>query len=370
MSLPVPRHVLEELESALSNMKCKPSNLPKKLETIEICDGEYRIYFDGNLCILVKLPVAYKEGVIVDEGSIYGFFYTNSFSMFAGTFCKGSETMPVLIGDGFYYIPCGEALFHMMKAAQFKDWDSFKKIYYAATPRECKAAGNKVQNFVDAEWSQKAGGYMEEIARLKLQCPDVFTVFGLIAETADTHGIPKGNTYFYESTCNDKRYGTGLDINEMVQYVFKRDDAMQQAVEPITSVKLGGLCYPGENLLGNAVTKSFKLYLELADPDRSIEEMMAAYKTRYGKSFYETTLAEVVFDAKKKLKLEDLPMEDMPMEGEDAIPIFSDVLPRTPTPTGEPARAGTPVDARSFSVRTLSEADHTCRTYSDGRSFS
>ena len=361
-SIPVPHHVLEEMKFALSGMQCRPSNLPEKLQTVEICGGEYRIYFDGNLCILVELP---KQGQVVKEGSIHGFFYTHSFSMFAGTFCGGSDKMPVLIGDDFYYMPCGEALFHMMKAALFKDWDSFKKIYYSATPKECKAAGNKVQNFVDAEWLEKSAGYMEEIARLKLQCKDVYQTFCRLAEIADTHGIPNANVYFYESTCKDKRYGTGLDINEMVQCVLERDDVktIQQAVEPINPVlpKLGGLCYPGDNVLGVAITKSYKLFVQLEGPKRTIDQMMIAYKELTGRSFYKTILTVDDTNAKKKLKLDDA----VPMAVDEGLATFSGdkgPLVRTPTEPSNRPRASTPIDVRDFSdvrddsdVRTLSE---------------
>ena len=113
MSLPVPPQVLEKMQSALSNMKCKPSKLPEKLETIEIEDGKFRIYFDGNICILVQLPKLdspLEDGKILEDGKQFVFFYEHTFSMFAATLNKSSDAMPVLIGDGFYYMPCGEAL--------------------------------------------------------------------------------------------------------------------------------------------------------------------------------------------------------------------------------------------------------------------
>lgn len=314
MSLPIPCHVLDKMQSALSNMKCKPSQLPAKLETVDIEDGKFRVYFDGNICILLQLPKL-DDSKIIEHGKQFVFFYEHTFSMFAATLNKGSDSMPVLIGDGFYYMPCGEALFHMMKASLFKDWDAFEKIYYAATPKICKAAARGVQGFDEKTWVEKRAAFVGDVARLKLQCPDVKTTFDLLDESALKNGIPVENTFFYEATTKDQLYATGLSINVMVQLALQQPkiQAMQQIVEPITPLKLGGLCYPGENLLGLAVTDSFKLFVELGGAGRTIDEMMVAYKERFGKSFHETSLtAEETFDAQKKLKLNgDVYMEEV-----------------------------------------------------------
>ena len=372
-SLPIPRDVLEAMEIETSSMKCKPSNLPSELKPVAINDGQFLVYNDGRLCVLIKLPKLDENSKVAEEGSIHVLFYEHTFSMFAATACKGCSGMPVMLDDGFYNMPCGEALFHMMKAALFKDWDSFKKIYHAATPKECKAAGGKVSNFVDAEWQKKAAGCMTEIARLKLQCPDVYTAFKAITDAAGKHGIPEANIFFYESTPKDKRYGTGLCINEMVQAVFELDEAkaIRKVVEPITPPKLGGLCYDGDNVLGIAITEAFKIFSKLGGSKRSVEEFIEEYRKSYGRSFYKTILCgeeDMEANAKKKLKLD----ETVPME--EGLEVLQEIpIDRTPSnATLTERRASTPSDVRSLSDgRTLSETIDTLadiRTLSEGLS--
>jgi predicted NAD-dependent protein-ADP-ribosyltransferase YbiA (DUF1768 family) len=137
----IPRSALpKDVED--SKMECKPSGLPEIISFIEGKNG-CEVYHDGKMSIVIR-PRPYLGSI---QKCAYVLFYEQKFSNFVA-----ADGLKIKIGDQYLNLPCGEALFQMMKAAQSQDWVSFWEIYNAEKPKNCKTLGHKVKNFDVGNW--------------------------------------------------------------------------------------------------------------------------------------------------------------------------------------------------------------------------
>jgi ribA/ribD-fused uncharacterized protein len=294
MIVPLPRSFESELHGCLNTI-CPPPGFPTKLEFIDV-NAACKLFFDGRMAILVMPPILNEAGEIVTEGRAEILFYGNNFSNFSKTLFK------ILVGGRYIMYDCAEKLLHQLKALYFKDYEAAKKIIAADNPKEAKKFGRQVVGFDVKKWADVSEDIMLEIARLKLACNEMRTIFQLITKSiCAKFRIPPKNFRFTEATADDAKFGAGISINDLAQKIMK------SSVDTVRDEKL----YDGENLLGISIQAAWMTYHRLVDADgmvspvkneeeaktyvekhesATMDTIRAKYQELYQKDFYVTTL--------------------------------------------------------------------------------
>ena len=287
MFQPIPNHVLTGFKE-VSKMQCKPSMLPEKIDFVDGANGR-KIFFDGSIAIVISKRIVNGATDSTTKHAMHVFFYERTLSMFAAT-----DGLKVFLGDLLVDFPCGEALFHMIKAVVFGDWDAFWKIYYSSKPGTCKEEGNRVQGFIDAEWNRVCLSAMEEVARLKLASLDVFKFFKAVATAAKAYEVE--DVLFFECSKKDKKYGIGKTVLEAVKLA---QDATADEVFSKTF-----LLDEGFNFLGQALAAALKVFRNCNGVQcETVADLMSFYETATGRHFYTCSFLQVE-DLDRKADLE------------------------------------------------------------------
>jgi ribA/ribD-fused uncharacterized protein len=90
---------------------------------------------------------------------------------------KGGIKIPAkcgIDGETEFSLPTSEHIFMYLKALQFKDLETAKKIIEAESPKEAKKLGRQVKNFDDEIWEQHREGAMWIALTLKYKCDKGF----------------------------------------------------------------------------------------------------------------------------------------------------------------------------------------------------
>ena len=218
-------------------MQCKPCSFPMLDFAPTTEEGPFDIVFDSEKFVVVARP---EEFVCV-------MFYQRAFSNFDG--CP----VPMKVGDITIQPPCGEAAFKMACAATFCDWEVFKKALFAETPKACKQTSRAITGFVPAEWDSRAFEAMTHVQRWKVQTPDMFNFMKTIQDVAETALVPLQKVCFFESTINDKIWGTGVDTHPLKDRIL----ALPRELGPV-EFDFDLLHPEGTNQLGKALNVVFR----------------------------------------------------------------------------------------------------------------
>ena len=284
-----------------SKMVCKPSLLPQKdINFIQGSNGR-EVYFDGSMAIVVT--TRHFLGVVEKRADVC--FYEDKFSNFVA-----SEGLKMKIDDQYLNLPCGEALFQMMKAAHSKDWDSFWKIYNAGTPKTCKALNREIKNFDGKNWDTISFEIMQEVVRLKLADKDFFGCFLALANAFKDNNITI--VRFIECSPKDGIYGIGIGVIEAVKILQNAD--VNHPFKP------DFLLEKGENRLGKVLDANFQLFLRCGGADcLQVADFVDNYNRAKSKDFY-TSMLHVEEDVgAKKLKTDEASGDEVIVMEEEPV---------------------------------------------------
>ena len=128
----------------------------------------------------------------------YVFFWQEYFSNWA--YAQGG--LKIKIGDQEYKVPTSEHLFMIFKAQYFKDEESVQAILKSKTPKEAKAIGRNVKNFVPDKWDAVSSRYMTKAVTMRYEQDKKFAKML-------TDKKYEGKT-FVEASPYDKIWGVGL----------------------------------------------------------------------------------------------------------------------------------------------------------------
>jgi ribA/ribD-fused uncharacterized protein len=297
----IPRSALPKVVED-SKMVCKPSLLPcKDINFIQGHNGR-EVYFDGSMAIVITK----RHYLGFDEKRADVCFYEDKFSNFVA-----SEGLKIKIDDQYVNLPCGEALFQMMKAAHSNDWDSFWNIYNADKPKTCKALSREVKNFDAKNWDKISFDIMQEVVRLKLADKDFFGCFLALAKAFQDNNITVAR--FMECSPKDGIYGIGVGVIEAVKTL--------QDADVNAPFKPDFLLQKGQNRLGKVLDANFQLFLRCGGADcMKVADFVENYSLAFGKDFY-TSMLHVEEDVgAKKLKTDEASGDDV-IVMEEPVPV-------------------------------------------------
>ena len=282
----IPRSKLPE-EFKDSKMKCKPSGLPEIISFIEGKNG-CEVFHDGKMAIVIISRLQFGSV----QKCAYVLFFEQRFSNFAA-----ADGLKIKIGDQYLNLPCSEALFQMMKAAQSDDWDSFWKIYNAETPKICKGISrNELKGFVDEHWKAVSYETMVEILRLKLASEDFFQTLVKLAKVFDEKNVTV--VRFAECSTRDEIYSIGIDILEAVKILQNAD--VNDVFKP------DFLLQKGENRLGKALDVTYQLFMRCGGATcQDAPALVEKYSAEFGKDFYVSMLQVEEDVGFKRLKTDE-----------------------------------------------------------------
>jgi ribA/ribD-fused uncharacterized protein len=297
MFLTVPRSVLDKMPTR-SAMFCKDAKLPDKIKFIQGMNGR-SVYNDGRTVIIVTKRTLQSGNT---QYKVDFLFYEHGLSMFAR-----SEDLRIILGDTVLHLPCGEALFHMIKAALFNDWEAFVAVYTAKDPKTCKKAGRSVKGFKDEEWAKVSMDVMKEIARLKMACPDVFGCFHELAFALKDLTDDCADFRFTECNPNDNIYGIGISILEAAD--------MLQTADVDAVFKDDFLLGKGKNHLGKAYDSAFYTFLSCGGHEcGSVGDLASHFEEDKDMNFFITVLAAEEEGIKRIKTTGDADMGDQQVE--------------------------------------------------------
>ena len=131
----------------------------------------------------------------------YVFFWQEYLSNWA--YAQGGLTVKVNNEDVKF--PTSEHLFMLFKAQYFGDEETVKKLADAKTPKEAKALGRNVKNFVPDKWDAISSKYMMKAVTIRFEQDKKFAKML-------TDKKYEGKT-FVEASPYDKIWGIGMDEN-------------------------------------------------------------------------------------------------------------------------------------------------------------
>ena len=128
----------------------------------------------------------------------YVFFWQDYFSNWAHV--EGG--LDIKIKGEVVNVPTSEHIFMIYKAQYFKDDEAVQKIIECKTPKEAKAVGRAVKNFVAEQWDRVCSHYMTKAVSLRYHQDSKFA-------NMLTDKKYEGKT-FVEASPYDKIWGIGM----------------------------------------------------------------------------------------------------------------------------------------------------------------
>ena len=129
------------------------------------------------------------------------FFWQEYFSNWA--LAQGG--LRLKIGNEEYTVPTSEHIFMIFKAQYFNDEESVQKMLKVKTPKEVKALGRGVKNFVPEKWDAVSSKYMTKAVTIRFEQDKKFAKML-------TDKKYQGKK-FVEASPYDKIWGIGMDEN-------------------------------------------------------------------------------------------------------------------------------------------------------------